>query len=268
MIFVNPKSSAQPPVGKIQNLKSQGFTLIELLVVVAIIAVLVAILLPSLAQARRQAYAVICATRLNQLGVFHQHYADQNGGHIPPLTSTFNKAFYWSYYMAPIVSSDAQLICGNYGEFLYGSWAASTKPKGNEVGQKSGLCCAEAVSRAPDLFTPTYARNVFLSPGYKWGVSGSNVNWWAAPVMSQCSDPSATVFFADGYLYTNIYGTMSYPYVSNGMWAGLFSGVPSNTEYLHVGNTVSILWADNHVTRVAYDRYVNDPNNNVWSMTR
>lgn len=46
-----------------------GFTLIEVLVVVAIIALLVSILLPSLARARRQTRWTVCGSNLHQIGV-------------------------------------------------------------------------------------------------------------------------------------------------------------------------------------------------------
>ncbi len=60
-----------------------AFTLIELLVVVAIIAVLMAILLPALNGARERAKEVACLSNLRQIGVGIRIYADENNGYMP-----------------------------------------------------------------------------------------------------------------------------------------------------------------------------------------
>ena len=67
------------PVGS-EGRPLHGFTLIELLVVVAIIALLVSILIPSLAAAREQAKKVVCMTRVkSQLLGIHLYASDFNG---------------------------------------------------------------------------------------------------------------------------------------------------------------------------------------------
>jgi len=60
-----------------------AFTLIELLVVVAIIAVLVAMLLPSLTKARAEARQMVCASNLRQTGLGLRAYAEDNSGYAP-----------------------------------------------------------------------------------------------------------------------------------------------------------------------------------------
>jgi len=58
----------------------KGFTLIELLVVIAIIALLMSILMPSLARVREQARTTACLANLRQWGVISMMYTNENDG--------------------------------------------------------------------------------------------------------------------------------------------------------------------------------------------
>ncbi len=63
--------------------RPHGFTLIELLVVISIIAMLISILLPALASARKSARAVQCLTSLKQLGLGLPMYANDFDEYFP-----------------------------------------------------------------------------------------------------------------------------------------------------------------------------------------
>lgn len=63
--------------------RRHAFTLVELLVVIGIIAVLIALLLPTLNRAREQARAIACASNEKQLLLGFMMYVDDNKGATP-----------------------------------------------------------------------------------------------------------------------------------------------------------------------------------------
>jgi prepilin-type N-terminal cleavage/methylation domain-containing protein len=63
---------------------TKGFTLVELLVVIAIVAILAALLLPTLGRTRASAKRTACSNNLRQLGLAVSLYAADHDGILPP----------------------------------------------------------------------------------------------------------------------------------------------------------------------------------------
>jgi len=83
----------------------RNFTLIELLVVVAIIAMLIAILIPALGRAREKAKAAVCLSNMRQMGLAVQLYCMDFAEHLPPSSCHFteekDKEKWWLYLLQP-----------------------------------------------------------------------------------------------------------------------------------------------------------------------
>src|SRR5688500_8192137 len=77
--------------------RNHGFTLVELLVVIGIIAVLIALLLTALQNARAQAKLVQCAAQLRQVALAARGYAAENRDAIAPWPLDNGSRWYSTY---------------------------------------------------------------------------------------------------------------------------------------------------------------------------
>ena len=144
-----------PPASHDLVTRKAAFTLIELLVVIAIIAILAAMLLPALNQAREKAKSIKCVNTLKNAGLFFAIYADTYNGFIPAINYNIGKG--WTNWAPTMVR-------------LYYSYDPANAENGDALmrdGGKSGFYCESNAPRfAPNWqVAVNYAMNAWRGAG-------------------------------------------------------------------------------------------------------
>lgn len=95
----------------------RAFTLLELLVVIALVAILVGILVPSLKMAKQRTRAVLCRTNLRQFGLMYQMYGEDNRQSLP---AGWNGGTMWMVdLMEYYAGTDDVRLCPSATTFLH-----------------------------------------------------------------------------------------------------------------------------------------------------
>ena len=170
-----------------------GFTLIELLVVIAIIAMLIGILLPSLASTRASARAIKCESNLRQLALGWTMYADDNKGTaMPHLQTPSVDRRYW-FGTEDSLSQTLDHTTGTLSQYLSAS-----------LGDRSVFECPNQPAGSYrnqgqfDSFTSTYGYNAYgLAPNTTAYHTLLNQRTIKA---HQVQHPSKLIVFADALI--------------------------------------------------------------------
>ncbi len=229
---------------------SRAFTLVEVLVVVAVIALLLAILSPSLRLARQQTKRVTCGANLAQFGRALHLYATEYRGRTLPLayvnTSTIISEppiYWWGASDATSVDHTRGILWPFLGSDLKagGVYECPEQAWGTYVPQGA----AKAV-------TSTYGYNgYYLSPAHTpgWSASIGHRPW---PTIETVRHPQFTFAFADTMLHLGsrlVNSALLDPPMlyQGGSWSPNFS---PTTAFRH-GLRTNVAHVDGHVSPYA-----------------
>lgn len=166
-----------------------GFTLIELLVVISIIALLIAILLPSLGAARRSAADMQCLSNQRQIGMGLYGYALENRDALPV-----------SYYDGAGVAAAQTDWAVQIASYMSDSGVSDYGEGGQDL-PSPGLQCSSALIQGGRLH---YGGNLMLLP---FLINGLYAGGLAPYKISDMKRPTELLVVADGgQVDTTAYG--------------------------------------------------------------
>jgi prepilin-type N-terminal cleavage/methylation domain-containing protein len=178
--------------------RRRGFTLIELLVVISIIALLMAILMPSLQRSREQGKTVVCQSRLKQWGLVFSMYTGDNNGYFhrghrgsADLPGAWYNATrdYWKDFKL-LRCPTARKLEHPHDRRSGGTFTAWWNWVGHEVADVKGTSYEALVDRGFILVPGSYAINGWVQnppPGEDTKGHDSSNNWRTFDVRS--ADP-------------------------------------------------------------------------------
>lgn len=231
-----------------------GFTLIELLVVVAILAVLISILLPTLGRAKDVARATLCKTNLAGLARANMMYADDNGAHYVPaasdiLSSTSPNLHRW-HGTRPNPSAAYDPQAGPMAKYLGQGGKIKKCPTFRDFRTEAKVNAYESGSGGYG-YSDLYIGSEFLDKGFYLDSPGQ---------LSGCKEeavrnPGETVMFTDaamcqgkgvGYYTEESFSMSYYGLGSDGKLDTGRTRDPS-IHFRHNGSA-NVAWADGHAT--------------------
>ncbi|MBL4810125.1 MAG: DUF1559 domain-containing protein [Phycisphaerales bacterium] len=115
-------TSLQPSTNHDGQTRPSGFTLIDVLVSIAVIAILIGIMLPSISKVRESARKVICSSDMRQIGLGMNLYAEDNKSILPSSVFLDDDGGRFAQPLFPQLMDTIRTNEDQYADRQWGQW--------------------------------------------------------------------------------------------------------------------------------------------------